>query len=99
MIRHGYMDSHPVHSAACALCIAAVYDQPAFEDAARWIRDHLDDAHGVGVVEVDVRRLVNQQSPSWARQAAKVVAQLVACWDDPEATPLVARGRTDRRAA
>jgi hypothetical protein len=63
MVRHGTVGIHPIHSAACALCMDAIYDRPAFDDVALWIRDHPSDAHGVGGVNwgrVPVRALLEQ---------------------------------------
>jgi hypothetical protein len=90
VIQHGTVGSCPIHAAACR-CGAAVYDVATFDDAARWLRRHLDGAHGIDVVEVDLRRIVGRQSASWKRQAGEVVAQLAICWGDAEATPLVVR--------
>ena len=90
VIQYGTVGSRPIHAAACR-CGAAVYDQPAFEDAAQWIRRHLSGVHGIDVVEVDLRRLVLRQSVSWERRATDVVARLAACWGDAGASPLVTR--------
>jgi hypothetical protein len=90
VIQHGMVSPHPMHGAACR-CGAAVYDVPALDDAAQWMRTHLWTAHGIGLIEVDLRRLVPQQSASWERRAIEVVAQLAACWGDAGGTPLVAR--------
>jgi hypothetical protein len=45
VIQHGTVVSYPIHAAACR-CGSAVYDVAAFDDAARWLRGHLDMAHG-----------------------------------------------------
>jgi hypothetical protein len=89
-IRHGTVGSQPIHAAACR-CGAAVYDRLAFDDAARWIRDHLRATHGIEVIKVDARRLVRRQSGPWEKRATEVVAQLAACWDDAGTTALVVR--------
>jgi hypothetical protein len=43
------------------------------------------------VVEVDARRLVHRQRAAVGEEITEVVARLAACWDDADATPLVAR--------
>jgi hypothetical protein len=90
VIQHGTVDSRPIHGAACR-CGAAVYDVATFHDVARWLREHLDGAHGIVLVEVDLRRLVLRQSESWERRAGEVVAQLALCWGDTGANRLVVR--------
>lgn len=90
VVQHGTVGSYPIHAAAC-WCGAAVYDQLAFADAAGWIREHLESVHGIVVVQVDLRGLVQRQSASWERRAGEVMALLALCWGDARATPLVVR--------
>jgi hypothetical protein len=87
-VRHGWSLSDSWRRLPCG---AALYDVAAFDDAARWLREHLDAAHGIVFVEVDLRRIVHRQSASWERRAGEVVAQLAICWGDAGATPLVVR--------
>lgn len=90
VIQHGTVGDYPIHAAACR-CGAAVYDMATFEDAAHWLREHLDTAHGIVAVEVDLRRIAQWQSASWRRRAGEVVVRLALCWGDAGATPLVVR--------
>lgn len=99
VIQHGAVGSYPIHAAACR-CGAAVYDQPAFEDAALWLRRHLSGVHGIDMVEVDVRRLVHRQSADEAERsdgADEVDEQRLITWlpaDDSTADAFGSLGET-----
>ena len=86
-IRHGWVDAHPIHAAACAWCWEAIYDTPTFGDAAAWLGAHLTEVHGA-------RRIV--VAPAWwrfVRRAGRpsvrpLVATLDAGWArSPTGTP------------
>jgi hypothetical protein len=47
MVRYGWVRCRPVHAATCALCWWGVYDQAEFALAAKQMRWHLTDSHGI----------------------------------------------------
>jgi hypothetical protein len=98
-IRHGAIGPRPIHAAACRRCGAAVYDRPAFDEVALWLRDHLAVDHGIRVVTVDLGRLPGRHLHRRDPEAVKLVTRLAAVWGDDTARPSVASWRADRRAA